>query len=315
MAWNGQGGYPQGGYPQQPYPSAYPGVPPQGYPGGPLPQGYPPGPQQQGYPPQGYPAGPGFNPPPPQQPYGDNTYSQGDMYGGTDYKQPDVAGFEFSDATIRRGFIRKVYSILMVQLAISTGFIAWFMYDKRTRHFLSENGWVMIVAFITLFVCMIALACCGDLRRKAPHNFILLGLFTVCESLFLAVISSKYRLDEVLLAAGITTVVCLGLTIFAFQTKWDFTVMGGVLFVAVLILFLFGILSIFIRGNIFRLIYASLGALIFSIYLIYDTQMMMGGEHKYSISPEEYVFAALNLYLDIINIFIYILTIIGSSKD
>lgn len=63
------------------------------------------------------------------------------------------------------------------------------------------------------------------------------------------------------------------------------------------------------------LVYASLGALLFSLYLIYDTQLMLGGKHKYTISPEEYVFAALNLYLDIINIFIYILTIIGAARD
>lgn len=63
------------------------------------------------------------------------------------------------------------------------------------------------------------------------------------------------------------------------------------------------------------LVYASIGALIFSLYLVYDTQLMMGGKHKYSISPEEYIFAALNLYLDIINIFLYILTIIGAARD
>jgi protein lifeguard len=49
--------------------------------------------------------------------------------------------------------------------------------------------------------------------------------------------------------------------------------------------------------------------------LIYDTQMMMGGKHKYSISPEEYIFAALNLYLDIVQIFMHILTIIGATRD
>ena len=64
-----------------------------------------------------------------------------------------------------------------------------------------------------------------------------------------------------------------------------------------------------------RIGYASAGALIFSFYIIYDTQMMMGGAHKYSVSPEEYIFAALNLYLDIINLFMYILMIIGSSKN
>lgn len=63
------------------------------------------------------------------------------------------------------------------------------------------------------------------------------------------------------------------------------------------------------------LVYASIGALLFSFYLVYDTQLMLGGKHKYSISPEEYIFAALNLYLDIINIFLYILTIIGIARD
>lgn len=42
---------------------------------------------------------------------------------------------------------------------------------------------------------------------------------------------------------------------------------------------------------------------------------MMGGSHKYSISPEEYIFAALNLYMDIVNIFIYILTILSATRD
>merc|ERR550534_2770742 len=43
-------------------------------------------------------------------------------------------------------------------------------------------------------------------------------------------------------------------------------------------------------------------------------QLMMGGKHKYSLSPEEYIFAALNIYLDIINLFMYILMIVGFSR-
>ena len=43
--------------------------------------------------------------------------------------------------------------------------------------------------------------------------------------------------------------------------------------------------------------------------------MMMGGKHKYALSPEEYIFAALNLYLDIVNLFIFILSIIGNARN
>ena len=49
-------------------------------------------------------------------------------------------------------------------------------------------------------------------------------------------------------------------------------------------------------------------------YLVYDTQIMMGGGKMYSISPEEYIFAALNLYLDIVNLFLYILQLVSAAK-
>ncbi|XP_044269084.1 protein lifeguard 1 isoform X1 [Tribolium madens] len=322
MSWN-SGPYPQGnqGYyggppPQQPYPGGYPGAPPSGYPGAPPP----------GYPgaPGAYPGQPGFNPPPPQPPYGnpyDSAPQQGEatpfnyhtgMYGNED---PSVKGFDFSDKSIRRGFIRKVYSILMVQLSISLGFIAWFLFHTPTRKFVQGHGELLIISLVIIFVTMIALACCGEVRRKSPMNYIFLFIFTLAESFVLAVCSSTYESQEVMMAVGITAAVCLGLTLFAFQTKYDFTMCGGILFVAVLILFIFGIVTIFVHTKVVKLVYASLGALIFSIYLVYDTQLMLGGNHKYSISPEEYVFAALNLYIDVINIFMYILTIIGTSRD
>ena len=63
------------------------------------------------------------------------------------------------------------------------------------------------------------------------------------------------------------------------------------------------------------IVYGSIGALIFSLYIVYDTQLMMGGKHKYALDPEEYIFASLNLYLDIINLFMYILMIVGASSS
>ncbi len=48
--------------------------------------------------------------------------------------------------------------------------------------------------------------------------------------------------------------------------------------------------------------------------MVYDTQMLMGGR-KYELSPEEYVFGALQLYLDIVQLFLMILTLAGRSKS
>ncbi|XP_011161676.1 protein lifeguard 1 isoform X3 [Solenopsis invicta] len=240
------------------------------------------------------------------------------MYGsgyGEDPMQDEVKGFEFNDKTIRNGFIRKVYSILMCQLVITLGMISLFLYHQPTQRWVQSHREVFWIAFAMTIVLIICMACCTSVRRKAPMNFIFLFLFTIAEAFLLATAASTYQSQEVMLAVGITAAVCLGLTIFAFQTKIDFTGLHSVLFVAVLILMIFGIITIFWHGKVITLVYASLGALIFSLYLIYDTQMMIGGKHKYSVSPEEYIFAALSLYLDVINIFLYILTIIGATRD
>ena len=61
--------------------------------------------------------------------------------------------------------------------------------------------------------------------------------------------------------------------------------------------------------------YGAAGALVFSLYLVYDTQLMLGGKHKYALSPEEYIFAALNIYLDVVYLFMFILMIVGGSRS
>ncbi|XP_032520920.2 protein lifeguard 1-like [Danaus plexippus] len=229
------------------------------------------------------------------------------------FEDGNMDNFDFTEKSIRRGFIRKVYAILMSQLLVTMGIIAFFLFHEPTKVFVRQNFYLLWIAMAVLFIAIIVLACCTEMRRQFPLNFIFLAIFTCAESFILGVVCSLYEVNQVLMAVGITAAVCLGLTLFAFQTKWDFTMMGGALVALSMVLLVFGILAIIFRNNILHTAYAAAGALIFSLYLVYDTQLMMGGKHKYSISPEEYIFAALNLYVDIINIFIFILSL--SSKS
>jgi len=101
------------------------------------------------------------------------------------------------------------------------------------------------------------------------------------------------------MAGALTAAVTVSLTIYAYKTKTDFTLMGGLLFICLAVLIVAGILSIFIRNKVFRIVYSCLGVIIFGIYLIYDTQLVIGKNARgYSI--DDYIPAALNLYLDII---------------
>lgn len=311
-----------GGYPPQPggFSSESAGYPPQ--PGGFPPQstGYPP--QPGGFQPQptGYPSQQGGFPP------------QGPMMGanmaaatvikeqsnynhvGSDEPNSDIGGF--GEKAVRRGFIRKVYSILMSQLVLTGAVIATFMFVDPVKAYVQTNMWVYYSSMAVMFVCLISMACCESVRRKFPTNFIFLGVFTLCEGVMLGTLSTFYDVDAVLIAVGITAGVTFALTIFAFQTKIDFTVCGGMLCAVLVIFMIAGIIMAFLPKTKWTMIgYGSVGALIFSLYIVYDTQLMMGGKHKYSLSPEEYIFAALNLYLDIINLFMYLLMIVGAARS
>ena len=60
---------------------------------------------------------------------------------------------------------------------------------------------------------------------------------------------------------------------------------SGVLIAVLMVFFLFGLIAIFLpQSRTLRLVYASIGAIIFSLYIIYDTQLMVGGSHKVSFS-------------------------------
>ncbi|RNA43099.1 lifeguard 1-like, partial [Brachionus plicatilis] len=201
--------------------------------------------------------------------------------------------------------------IVTLQLLITVAITALFVFLKPVKIFFYSNSWILWVALGCTLAIMIVLVCCESVSRKYPINIILLMVFTVFESILVGAISAVYSINTVFIALGITSVVVIALTIFAFQTKIDFTGYGIYLFVFAIVLFVFGIVAAILRSQILNILYAALGAGLFSFYLVFDTQLMLGGNHKNSISPEDYIFAALNIYVDIINLFLMILRLVG----
>ena len=73
-------------------------------------------------------------------------------------------------------------------------------------------------------------------------------------------------------------------------------------------------IGIFWRNNWIMLLIGVAGAVLFSLYLIHDLQRMMNGK-AVQISPDEFVFASVSIYLDVINIFLMILQIVGAVQN
>ena len=192
----------------------------------------------------------------------------------------------FDEANVRRGFMRKVYSILSLQLLVTMAVMGIFFIEPVKIYSRTDGQWMFWVAFVASMVCIIALTCFEGVRRKAPGNMVWLGVFTLgkisqvfkfftriyskcwpffsVEGVMLGCAVTAFSADEVLMAVGITVVLVLGLTLFALQTKIDFTACGAALLMMVLCLMLFGLCIWFFPNNkIVNIVYASLGAFIF----------------------------------------------------
>ena len=221
----------------------------------------------------------------------------------------------FDDRTIRRGFIRKVFAILSVQLSFVTGLIALFVFNDRAILFVQRHPHLYFASYGVFLVTYLALACCPSVRRSFPGNVICLALLTGAMGYMAAMISCMYRTEIVFMSMGICAGCCFFVILFASQTAIDFTKLTGVLFVVFMVVFLFGFVSLILvsTGNGSRIllaVYSGLMALVFMVYLAVDVQMLIGGK-QYELSPEDYVFAAAQIFVDIVNIFLLLLQLFG----
>ncbi|CDS42755.1 NMDA receptor glutamate binding chain [Echinococcus multilocularis] len=302
-----------------PPPAAPPYMPPSGqpqaYPAYPQqPPAYLPGYQQPGYPGPGYggPSPPGYPVPPMHMPA--YTPAQDDFDGGNPTNN-QFAASPFSDKTIRRRFVGKVYSILAVQLLVTAAIVAIFTLVPPIRYWVRRNTWFYYLAYVVFFATYIALACCGNVRRKFPGNFIALGVFTLALAYMAGTLSAMYTVSSVLVCLLITLGVCVSVSIAAISCPCDITKCQAVIAFLSILLFIFGIavmITYFVAGYSQTLyaVYGGIAAVVFSIYLAFDTQMIMGGR-KYELSPEEYIYGAMQLYCDVVNLFIIFLSLFG----
>ncbi|NXL07967.1 LFG4 protein, partial [Mesembrinibis cayennensis] len=204
---------------------------------------------------------------------------------------------------IRMAFLRKVYSILSVQVLLTTVTSAIFLYSTGVQAFVHERPALLLISVFGSLAIIVALTL---YRHQHPVNlYLLFGFWSLNDSLLFLFIVSFYDVSIVLQAFILTTAVFLGLTAYTLQSKRDFSKFGAGLFACLWILIFSGFLRLFYYNETIELVFAAAGALLFCGFIIYDTHLLM---HK--LSPEEYILAAINLYLDIINLFLHLLRLL-----
>ena len=147
-------------------------------------------------------------------------------------------------------------------------------------------------------------------KTKPGINLFMLFAFTFVSGLTLTPILSRVLgmpggAAIVAQAFLLTTAIFGIMSIFALRTKKDLASMGKMLFIALIVVVIGSLINLFLGSPILQVIIAGVSAILFSIFIAYDTQNIVRGLYD---SP---VTAAVSLYLDFLNLFVSLLQLLG----
>ncbi|MFH4976454.1 hypothetical protein AB6A40_003163 [Gnathostoma spinigerum] len=215
----------------------------------------------------------------------------------------EATAVAYANVSIRLGFLRKVLGILTFQLVATTVFCTALYTTHRVREFVQDQPWILM---LTLFGSLALLVAMFVNARNVPMNYFLLTAWTMAQSFAVAVIVAFYDAEIVIEAAFMTVAVVVSLFLYTLQSKRDLQKGWASLFSVTMIFLSASVLQLFIQSPGFNLVMAASGAILFSVYLVLDIDRVM-----HHTSAEDYIEACVSLYLDIINIFIRILQLLG----
>ncbi|TKY50849.1 BI protein [Spatholobus suberectus] len=211
---------------------------------------------------------------------------------------------------LRWGFIRKVYIIISFQLLFTAAFASIFIFVEPARNFARHNHYRLFAFFGAAIFTIILLFVLSKYYNKHPVNLLVLGLYTLGMSVTVGFACAFVDAKIVLEAAFLTGVVTASLTMYTFwavKRGSDFSFLGPFLFASLMVLLLFSLIQVFFPlGPIGRMVIAGIGALVMCGFIVYDTNELI---KRYSY--DEYIWAAIAIYSDIISLFIYLLTILN----
>ena len=220
-------------------------------------------------------------------------------------------GVSYTGTLVRTGaeratLVRRTYALVFASIFLTAfGVVA----TQQSPALMDTVGDHPIITMLVMFGSLIMAQ-----RTAPPFNLGLVGLFTLLEGLFLApyLKGAEARMPGITAQAGILTFSTFGvLTAYATLSRRDFSAWGAFFMVGVWVLLASMVLNMFFPSTLGSLWIAGGIVLVFSGLLVFDTwRITRSGQY----GPDDYVPAALNIYLDLLNLFLGILRLLGGNR-
>lgn len=244
----------------------------------------------------------------------------------TSYRRGSAVPLSQASAPARLAYLRKVYSLFLAGIVAAAGGAMAALYTGQPIAagkgvmvpplvaFVMQHGIIALIVYFGAFFFLSAVRHKPGINVAALLGFTFLSGLFIAPALFVATFMAKMGntlsanpvRDAFLLAtAGFT-----GLTAYVFVSKKDFSFLGGFLWMGLLVLIGASLIGIFVGSQVFSLAIASVGVLLFGAYVLYDTSRLL-----HSDVPQSPIDGAIQLYLDFLNIFLFLLQILSSRRN
>lgn len=216
------------------------------------------------------------------------------------------------------GFFTKVYSWMTLALVI-TGLVAYYaastpaviemLFASRFTFLILVIGTFALVAWLTLAI-----------RKMSPLTATLVFIgYSALTGLMLSTIFLVYTSASIALTFFITAGTFGIMSIYGFTTKADLTKIGNIAFMALIGIILASLVNMFLQNSTLYWIISYAGVAIFVALIAYDTQKIkeigMNGFDGAASEKKASIIGALTLYLDFINLFLFLLRLFGGRRD
>lgn len=208
----------------------------------------------------------------------------------------------------RATLVRRTYGLVFLSVLV-TMLGAAFAFSQRGLLDAVANHW--IIASLCIFVPLIM---AQRAARDFPRNIILTFIFAFVEGVYIAPILYMADLNSpgAVAQAGMLTFAAFGvLSLYAVMSRRDFSAWGSFFMIGLVVLFVAILLNAFFGSAAGALWISAIGVLIMSGLLVFDTwRIMRSGVY----GPDDYVLATVNIYLDLLNLFLFILSLVGGGN-
>jgi FtsH-binding integral membrane protein len=206
----------------------------------------------------------------------------------------------------RATLIRRTYSLVFASILVTVGAVAFAMTQPAMMQAVSQHPIItFICAFIPLMLAQRA-------RASFPQNIGFVFLFTFAMGLYVApfIAFAEQHSPGISSQAGLLTFTAFGtLTMYSFLSRRDFSAWGGFLVVGLVVLIVASLLMRISGSAAGYTWIAAIGVLLFSGLLVFDTWRM-----RNLYGPDDYVIAAVSIYLDLLNMFLFILSLLSGGR-